>query len=91
LKVCVPTFYHVFELEALILSICRMVAFCSGDFHEKKHVFEERYNCAPASELRMTAQVKMGCNFCLKNEPDGNGLCRWLKVHYAPVKPDLRR
>lgn len=68
-----------------------MVAFCSGEFVDKRHVFEERFNCAPASELRLTAQAKLGCTFCLKNEPDDKGLCRWLKVHYAPVTPERRR
>lgn len=68
-----------------------MVAFCSGEFVDKRHVFEERFNCAPASELRLTAQAKLGCTFCLKNEPDDKGLCRWLKVHYAPVAPERRR
>ncbi|WP_288333392.1 hypothetical protein [Cloacibacillus porcorum] len=71
-------------------SVCRMVAFCSGEFHEKKHVFEERLSCAPASELRAMAQIKLGCNFCLEKELDGKGLCRWLKVHYAPVKRVVR-
>ena len=70
-------------------TVCRMVAFCS-EFADKRHIFEERFNCAPASELCMTAQVKMGCNFCLKREYDAGGLCRWLKVHYAPVKPERR-
>ena len=64
--------------------------FCSGEFHEKKHVFEERLSCAPASELRAMAQIKLGCNFCLEKELDGKGLCRWLKVHYAPVKRVVR-
>lgn len=73
------------------MSICRMVAFCSGEFNEKKHVFEERFNCAPASELRMTAQAKLGCTFCIKREDGPDGLCRWLKVHYAPVKKSAGR
>lgn len=72
------------------MSICRMVAFCGGEFVDKRHVFEERYNCAPAPELRLTAQAKLGCTFCMKREDGPDGLCRWLKVHYAPVKPERR-
>lgn len=71
-------------------TVFRMVAFCSGAFKDKYHVFDERFSCRRASDLRVYANVGMGCHFCIKREDGEDGLCRWLKVHYAPVRKDCR-
>ena len=71
-------------------TVFRMVAQC--DRLDRKEVFSERENKTQVSVLREMAKLKLRCKFCdlYEENPKLKGLCRALRVQYAPVKMDER-
>lgn len=70
--------------------VFRMVAQC--DRLDRKEVFSERENKTQVAVLREMAKLKLRCKFCdlYEENPKLKGLCRALRVQYAPVKMDER-
>ena len=71
-------------------TVFRMVAQC--DRLDHKEVFSERENKTQVAVLREMAKLKLRCKFCdlYEENPKLKGLCRALRVQYAPVKTDER-
>lgn len=71
-------------------TVFRMVAQC--DRLDRKEVFPERENKTQVAVLREMAKLKLRCKFCdlYEENPKLKGLCRALRVQYAPVKMDER-
>lgn len=71
-------------------TVFRMVASCVR--LDRKHVFDERENRTQVSVLRDTAKIALRCRFCdlYEENPKLKGLCRALRVQYAPVKLEER-
>lgn len=71
-------------------TVFRMVAQC--DRLDRKEVFPERENKTQIAVLREMAKLKLRCKFCdlYEENPKLKGLCRALRVQYAPVKMDER-
>ena len=71
-------------------TVFRMVAQC--DRLDRKEVFPERENKTQVAVLREMAKLKLRCKFCdlYEENPKLKGLCRALRVQYAPVKTDER-
>lgn len=69
-----------------VSTVFRMVASC--DRLERKHVFDERENKTQVSVLRDIAKVALRCRFCdlYEEHPNFKGMCRAMRVQYAPVK-----
>ena len=68
----------------------RMVASC--DRLGRSEVFSERENKTQVSVLREMAKLKLRCKFCelYEESPKIKGMCRALRVQYAPVKLEER-
>ena len=71
-------------------TVFRMVASC--DRLGRSEVFSERENKTQVSVLREMAKLKLLCKFCelYEENPKQKGLCRALRVQYAPVKLEER-
>ncbi len=71
-------------------TVFRMVASC--DRLGRKEVFSERENKTQIAVLREMAKLKLRCKFCdlYEESPKVKGMCRALRVQYAPVKTDER-
>lgn len=71
-------------------TVFRMVAQC--DRLDRKEVFSERENKTQVAVLREMAKLKLRCKFCNLYEESEKykGICRALRVQYAPVKMDER-
>lgn len=90
-KLSVLLFYHGVGSEVEVMStVFRMVASC--DRLERKHVFSERENRTQVSVLRDIAKIALRCRFCDLYEESQNfrGVCRALRVQYAPAKFEER-
>ena len=71
-------------------TVFRMVASC--DRLGRSEVFSERENKTQVSVLREMAKLKLRCKFCelYEESPKQKGMCRALRVQYAPVKLEER-
>ena len=78
------------EVEVMA-TVFRMVASC--DRLGRSEVFSERENKTQVSVLREMAKLKLRCKFCelYEESPKQKGMCRALRVQYAPVKLEERR